>query len=113
MTTATLPFESKRAYSGLYLGKHSGTVSKPNLEALKGQYNARLGIVRGLEALVDNDRLPRPEREAKAGDLKTQARLLNDTLRRLEEAGHSPSTCEVMNGFTNNTNIASMQGANR
>jgi hypothetical protein len=113
MTTATLPFERKRAYSGHYLGKPSGTVSKPNLEALKRQYNARLGIVRGLEALVDNDRLPRPERERKAEELTTQARLLTDTLRRLSEAGHSPSTCEVMNGFTNNTNIASMQGANR
>jgi hypothetical protein len=29
----------------------------------------------------------------------------------MEEAGYSPSTGEVLNGFTNNANIVSMQGA--
>ena len=109
--TATL--ERKSTFARAFIARPSGAVSKPSLGELKRQYNARLEIVRGLEAFVDNDALPRPEREAKEGDLGTQARLLNDTIRRLEEAGYSPSACEVMNGFTNNVNIASMQGANR
>lgn len=110
--TATL--ERKRTFARAFIARPSGaTVSKPSLGELKRQYNARLGIVRGLEAFVDNNALPRPEREAKAKDLGTQARLLNDLIRRMTEAGYSPSPGEVLEGFTNNTNIVSMQGANR
>jgi hypothetical protein len=109
MTIATL--EKKRTFARAYIARPSETAVKPSLGELKGQYNARLRALRGIEAFVDNNALPRHEREAKAGDLGTQARLLNDLIRRMEEAGYSPSTGEVLNGFTNNANIVSMQGA--
>lgn len=113
--TPSTTYEKKRAFARAFIGKGSGQTGKPqalSLDALKGQYNARLGIVRDLEGLVDSDALPRHDREAKTEEMKTQLRLLNDTLRRITDAGYSPSPCEVRDGFTNNKNIATKQGAN-